>query len=373
MKPSKTKSSGKKTILFAVTGTTPAVLTETVWALAQEKPAILPDRVVVVTTTVGKKQIEGELFGEAGVWDALRKAVKAGDKLCFGTTATDIRVFTSTEPKSGRSLELDDLRTARDNASAADFILEQLRGLAENPDTRIIASIAGGRKTMGALLYACMSLIGREGDRLTHVLVNGPYENPKLLPRFYFPGCGPSLKDAGGIKPVVELADMPFVPLRNRFMDLRNMPGSFGAMVGKYSRQIKNDGTRKVVVRLDSKTQEVMVDGVEAKLSPKAFGVLMFLMNINQREVIPKKQSEAIPELRQFLKEKSIETSWLPKEDPFGKAESVDTQELRKMLYEIRKVFTNAGITWQPGDRSQSLRLPPFTSKKQVSPGVKTA
>ena len=37
-------------VLLAVTGMTPAVLTETVWALARQDPPVIPDRVVVVTT-----------------------------------------------------------------------------------------------------------------------------------------------------------------------------------------------------------------------------------------------------------------------------------------------------------------------------------
>ena len=38
------------TVLIALCGLSPAVITETVWALAHESPAILPDRVIVLTT-----------------------------------------------------------------------------------------------------------------------------------------------------------------------------------------------------------------------------------------------------------------------------------------------------------------------------------
>jgi CRISPR-associated protein (TIGR02584 family) len=39
----------------------PAVLTETVWALAHETPPRIPDRVIVITTIAGRQAIEREL------------------------------------------------------------------------------------------------------------------------------------------------------------------------------------------------------------------------------------------------------------------------------------------------------------------------
>ena len=68
------------TILLAVTGMSPAVLTETVWALAQEKEPVIPDRVVVITTISGRQAIERELLMPARpdartVWQELRRAV----------------------------------------------------------------------------------------------------------------------------------------------------------------------------------------------------------------------------------------------------------------------------------------------------------
>ena len=70
-------------ILLAVTGMSPAVLTETVWALAKETPPVIPDRVVVITTTQGRAAIEQNLFrpskdfGGQCVWDAFRARLAA--------------------------------------------------------------------------------------------------------------------------------------------------------------------------------------------------------------------------------------------------------------------------------------------------------
>ena len=65
-------------------------------------------------------------------------------------------------------------------------MLDQFRMVVEKADATLIASIAGGRKTMGALLYGCMTLLGRETDRLTHVLVHEPFETGVSL-NFIFP------------------------------------------------------------------------------------------------------------------------------------------------------------------------------------------
>ena len=47
-------STAKRTVLIAGMGTSPAVLTETVWALAHQKKPVVPDEIVVLTTKAGK-------------------------------------------------------------------------------------------------------------------------------------------------------------------------------------------------------------------------------------------------------------------------------------------------------------------------------
>jgi hypothetical protein len=95
----------------------------------------------------------------------------------------------------------------------------------------------------------------RESDRLTHLLVNEPFEDPRLEPRFCFPTPTPiahRLPPAGSraaseylsTDARIELADVPFVPLRNRFTDLADLPGSFRGLIRRYSAQ---PGERKSV------------------------------------------------------------------------------------------------------------------------------
>lgn len=331
----KARDAGGETVLFAVVGFSPAILTETAWALAHEKPAVIPDRVVAVTTALGRERIRKELLA-SGVWEQLRKALRGGDRLEFGDTGTHIRVITR------GTKELDDIRTPEDNAATADFILEELRKLVENPEVHVVATIAGGRKTMSALLYAAMSLIGREADRVTHVLVDEKLEQ-RRSPKFYFP----QNKDEARR---IDLADIPFVPLRNRFRDLGQMPGHFLTLVKRYSSVLKGDAARKVRVAVDEKTNTVTVDGVEVRLRKRSRLVLEYLLEINERGEIPPSQKEAEASFKAFL----------AKRDPEWGRNLNFPDDLKRELSELRSALAAKDILWGPGLRHDSLRLPPF-------------
>jgi CRISPR-associated protein (TIGR02584 family) len=167
------------TTLLAVTGLSPAIVTETLWALAMRKPRILPRRVAFVTTMTGAAKIESELFtprpdwNDLSVWESLRKSLKAGpDELI----AEPPHVISMPDPSSGRAVPLDDIRTPAENQAAAEFIFARVWDVVRDKHCHLIASVAGGRKTMGALLHSAVSLIGRENDLITHVLVSAPFD-----------------------------------------------------------------------------------------------------------------------------------------------------------------------------------------------------
>lgn len=284
-------SSGTDTILLAVTGMSPAILTETIWALAHEPEPVLPKRVIAVTTTSGKARLTS-LFEPAKAldgyspWDALRTALQAEghdlhDRLRFGLTGDDIRVIAAYDPTSGQGVELDDIRDGRDNESAANFLLEQVRAIVENPDTQLVASVAGGRKTMSALLYACLTLVGREFDRLTHVLVSEPYET---LPGFWFPaqpGKQLTARDGSIYLPSaarLDLADVPFVPLRNLFeRELGRKAGTFSRLVEECRIGVAQRAAESLKLTVDSTRAEIEVNGIRVRLSPLEFLLFLFL------------------------------------------------------------------------------------------------
>lgn len=285
-----------ESVLLAVTGMSPAVLTETVWALARQSPPVLPARVIALTTVAGRRRIREELFtpsaqlGGIAPWDALREALTAqgldlSGKLRFGGTPDDIRVITAADHATGQSRELEDIRGLADNEATGDFLLEQVRSVVENPDTQLIASLAGGRKTMGALLYACLTLAGRERDRLTHVLVTEPFE---ALPDFWFPGQpGGSLSGRGpnpgpGHDPAaarVDLAEVPFVPLRNLFVrELNTKAGTFSRLVESCRDSIRRRMGESLRLTVDLSRAELEVNSEQVKLGAREQAVMLFLV-----------------------------------------------------------------------------------------------
>ena len=346
----------------------PAVLTETVWALAHEKPPVIPDRVIVVTTAAGRDCLERDLFtpnpssGGCTVWQSLRSAnlprTPTPKSQPPPLTLVPIRVIASPDPTTGRTRELADLRTPADNEAAADFLLEQVRAIVENPDTRLIASLAGGRKTMGALLYACLTLVGRETDRLTHVLVNEPFES---LRGFWFPGQpgGPIAKSEirnqkseisfDPTTAVVELADVPFVPLRNLFQrELGRPAGRFGVLVESCREQVRRAAGEHIRLAVEQSRPEIEVNGTRVKLAPREHLVLLFLVSRAKRgEPAIGAYAEAVDPLNQFREQ--VRATAPPNDfaDWRGgeatKAKFDDDQDLRKAVSSIRDKLRTAG------------------------------
>ena len=287
----------RDTVLFAVTGESPAILTETVWALAREKPPVLPARVIVVTTTVGAARLQAELlaaspqFAGRSPWQALRDELLAGrTDAAHLLVLEEPRVITGPADSDGCAHKLDDLRTREDNDAAADFILDEVRRITANPDTCLVASIAGGRKTMGALLYAALTLVGRETDRLTHVLVNAPFDQ-RLDPPFFFPpkkAVRHTLRERDGRDSVhsstaacIELASVPFVPLRNAFEELRRPAGGFAGLVARHSRELGE--LAQPDISFDEGLHAVLFDGRPVPLENAAqLGILRTLFAMQE-------------------------------------------------------------------------------------------
>lgn len=279
---------GGQIVLLSVTGMSPAVLTETVWALAfpadRDRLPIIPDRVIALTTTVGRDAITQQLFGPDCIWESLRKAVLGSrhsidSRLCFGTTGDCVKIFT--RKSGGRTTELKDISTEAENTAVADFITDELWGHVEKPGTRLIASISGGFKTMSALFFACMSLLGRKDDLITHVLVNAPYDTV-LDPRFFFPAqLRQELRDRDGHLHLahqarLRLGFVPFVPLQD-LLEKYTKPRSYSDLVERCRGNLSRHVRQPVRLRLVVSRRQVQVNQVTLTLAPQPFLFLLFL------------------------------------------------------------------------------------------------
>ena len=269
----------KRIILVSAMGTSPAVLTNTVWGLAHQKPSIVPDEIVVFITKSGKELLIQRLFDD-GVWnemrsDLKREKIEIDGKLVFG--ATSIRVIPDADGN-----EIEDLRTGDDNLRAADFMLSQLRQYTEDSETELHVSIAGGRKTISALLFSCMSLLGREQDKVYHVLLPPALEGG-VTPTFYYPKRGSTYTaQVTGKKHKAkylqcELFEVPFVRMRGWYQEkFKNIPPSYRTLISRVQ-EIAPPAVTYPEIEIDAWNGWVKVDGKAVAMSKPCFAMLLLL------------------------------------------------------------------------------------------------
>jgi CRISPR-associated protein (TIGR02584 family) len=198
-------------VLAMAVGLTPQVVTETLYALAVGRAVPwVPTEIVLITTAEGAQRARLLL---------LDPVVGHFHRLCTDYDLSGRIRFAVDDVMTVEGVDgpLEDIRTPEENARAADAITSLVRGLCADPEAAVHVSIAGGRKSMGYYLGYALSLFGREQDRLSHVLVNPPFES---IPDFFYPPAPPRVVFGAGGRPassadaVIQLAEIPFVRLR---------------------------------------------------------------------------------------------------------------------------------------------------------------
>lgn len=202
-----------KTMLLAVSGMSPAIITETLYGINKRGDA-WPTSVKIITTSVGDEKIWNGLVKEG----QLEKLCHELGKPLLSISRNDILVIPNADGKP-----VEDARSEDDHEALANFIISTVRDYTQDPNMAIHASLAGGRKTMTFYLGYAMTLFGRHFDRLSHVLISDGYENSR---DFYFPtrdsqnitnSKGQQL-DAKNAE--VTLADIPFIRQRQLVPDM---------------------------------------------------------------------------------------------------------------------------------------------------------
>jgi len=240
----------KKDILISVLGLTPQVITETIYCFYKKEPKFRIKEVYAITTLPAKMKIEEELFKKGRFYD-LCKILKT--KIKFDET--HIHLITD---KNGNPLK--DIRTIEDNKRVAEKIWEVLEEHTKNPDVRIHASVAGGRKTMGVFLAIFMSLFGREGDTISHVLVDEEKESSN----FYFPKTKKE-------EDKLSLAIIPYIRLRE-FLKVEKPEKRIDFLGRIKNYQIELEKIFYPHIQLDFEDKKVIVNNRdEIKMSEREF------------------------------------------------------------------------------------------------------
>lgn len=242
-------------ILIFVAGTTPQIITETLYGLiVGKKPPVIPDEVYILTTEIGKRRIQEEL---------VHKGRLAGFRKEFGLheipfVDNNIILLTDSQGQA-----LDDIREADQNEAVGDLIADFIRKKAGDPTSRLHCSLAGGRKTMSFYLGSALQLFGRPWDRLYHVLVTPEFESHPEF--FYKPkknrllcvksSDGKVFKKLNTKDAHISLAEIPFLSLRGK---LTLNGKSYRGLIEESQREI-NTATVQLPLMVDFEERMVRI------------------------------------------------------------------------------------------------------------------
>ena len=254
-------------ILLCVAGMTPQIITETLYALTQERRERV-DEIRVITTLEGRNFLlkalldaeQGEFFKFCRDYNLDASKIKFDE-----TTIALLRT------PDGRTLE--DIRTPQENEYAGDQICEIVRELARDRDTRIHASAAGGRKTMSIYLTAAMQLFGRAHDTLSHVLVNADFETNRDF--FYPPPVARelTLRDGRTVSTadaMIHLAEVPFIRLRGVSTDTLHTNGAhlYNELV-EGAQSVLNVIESEYELLIDLRRNTLIINNKQINLTPR--------------------------------------------------------------------------------------------------------
>lgn len=298
-------SSFPRRVLLLVVGTTPQILTETLWALVNRETAFVPTEIHVMTTVDGAKRIELQLLKQGAYFDQFCVEYGVTGKIDFRMDYVQV-----IQDQSGRMLR--DIVTPEDNESAADQIIEWIRQFACDDKCAIHACLAGGRKTMGFYLGYGMSLLGRRQDRLSHVLVTQDFENNHEF--FYIPRrekvlviqdmTGPN----GGGRPVttldakIWLAEIPFVRLGDGMpKELRSGKITYTKTVEATQRVLANNE-----ILIDVSARKLVCAGEEIRLPAKDLAFYLWFARrrsiLGEKSWITYNSNDSTKEVPEFLR-----------------------------------------------------------------------
>jgi CRISPR-associated protein (TIGR02584 family) len=267
-----------RSVLWAVCGRTPQVITETLYALQLQGRQV--EAVRVLTTASGKAECNARLFDpeQGHYYQFLRDFDIPRNGMDFGP-----RHVHAVADSHGRPIE--DITGEEDNELFLRACMEHAFALTSDPGRAVYFSIAGGRKTMGACLALAAQFYGRPQDRLFHVLVSPEFEN---CPEFFYPppqSRAVTLRDQMG-QPFqketryarVTLVHLPFVSVRERLSEsMLTTPESPEALLLSTVRE------ERPTLVIDLQERKVCWKGVESDLSPAHLALYAFFAMTKKR------------------------------------------------------------------------------------------
>lgn len=236
-----------KNILVALSGLSPQVITETVFALYCENKTII-DEIIILTTIEGKNRINRNIFvnknkgkSEYDLKTELGRLSNIHKIPIPALVNNKITVLTAEDEAS----ELSDVSTSNQAKAFPELIIRVLKKQTANEFNIVHCSLSGGRKTMSFYMGMALSFFGRADDKLWHVVASKEFESSGE----YFPGKN-SPDD------VLTLSEIPYVHLRPILAQLvnnqMNEEFSFRDIVEHTQRLLKLYNSPKLKINLNA-------------------------------------------------------------------------------------------------------------------------
>jgi CRISPR-associated protein (TIGR02584 family) len=266
-------------ILIVTGGLSPAVVTETVWALAAKRnPPFWPERVITVVTASVVSRYREILAGPQGKIAELAAYLEHA-------SAPNVEI---------EHTECDDIRGDADAIQFGDKVCEVVQRETRDENAVVHLSLAGGRKTMSFHGGAALNLFGRPRDELSHVLVTP--QGLEGCPDFWWPTREHRLvahrdqknKDGtprpyntqegdGDDRARVDLALIPFVRVRGRLPQVMlQQPMDYARYVALVNASIEGNAPVLELI-VEASTLKVADGAVRIKLEPQEFAVYRVL------------------------------------------------------------------------------------------------
>ncbi len=295
-----------KNIMIAVAGSTPQIITESLYDLMIQRKVSI-DSIVILTTKHGREKCEQMLLNPV--------------KGAFYTFCKDYQMMPHTISVSietildGQGQELYDIRTEQNNQNAATFINDQIARLCNDAENTIYATIAGGRKTMSAYLAYAMQFHARKQDKLFHVLIEpGALESNTQF--FYPPPQSDGvlqLKDQQGNpleipsdKIKITNAEIPFIRLREHIAFMGSIsPLSYADMVRYTQDALDQSFIPQVSINIDDCLLEIQWRNYIWKIAFKPLDLAFYSYMLDKREIVnteTARHAEAIQQIYEQIR-----------------------------------------------------------------------
>ena len=268
-----------KNVLLFSTGLSPQIVTESVFYHTQiRKPSLRIDAIHIITDAKCEPLVIKELLPDNNGW-----LHKLADDYQIDPNEVELPLENIHILKDSSGKPLMDLLTVEENNAAVETVFKIIKDLTRDNQTRLITSVAGGRKTMSVIVGQAMQFYAREQDLLTHVIVDDCIIGAK---EFFYPtptskkvNIKDKIIDYHDVK--IHLDEIPFIRLRpilGNFL-VESTETSLISLVKSAQQQIE-DMLKPVKIIVDLKYKSLSISGNSVKLPAKSLAMYTLLLEL---------------------------------------------------------------------------------------------